>query len=154
MSINLLACEISTVVWESEMFLSLPFFGIGMKTDLFQSCGHCWVFQMCWHIKYSTLTASSFKIWNSQAGIPSPPLAHSMLPKAHLTSHSRMSDSTLVAGSLRLLLDSSYVYSCHLFLILSASVRSLPFLSFIVLILHEMFSWYLQFSWSFYLYLL
>ena len=21
------------------------FFGIGMKTDLFQSCGHCWVFQ-------------------------------------------------------------------------------------------------------------
>ena len=22
-------------------FLALPFFGIGMKTDLFQSCGHC-----------------------------------------------------------------------------------------------------------------
>ena len=22
----------------------LPFFGIGMKTDLFQSCDHCWVF--------------------------------------------------------------------------------------------------------------
>ena len=21
-----------------------------MKTDLFQSCGHCWVFQICWHI--------------------------------------------------------------------------------------------------------
>ena len=20
-----------------------------MKTDLFQSCGHCWVFQICWH---------------------------------------------------------------------------------------------------------
>ena len=29
------------VVWA---FLALPFFGIGMKTDLFQSCGHCWVF--------------------------------------------------------------------------------------------------------------
>ena len=37
----------------------LPFFGIGMKTDLFQSCGHCLVFQICWHIECSTLTASS-----------------------------------------------------------------------------------------------
>ena len=27
-----------------EHSLSLPFFGMGMKTDLFQSCGHCWVF--------------------------------------------------------------------------------------------------------------
>ena len=25
--------------------------GIGMKTDLFQSCGHCWVFKICWHIE-------------------------------------------------------------------------------------------------------
>jgi len=22
-----------------------------MKIDLFQSCGHCWVFQICWHIE-------------------------------------------------------------------------------------------------------
>ena len=36
------------VVWA---FLALPFFGIGMKTDLFQSCGHCWVFQICWHMQ-------------------------------------------------------------------------------------------------------
>ena len=28
------------VVWS---FLALPFFGIGMKTDLSQSFGHCWV---------------------------------------------------------------------------------------------------------------
>ena len=28
-------------------FLSLPFFCNGMKSDLFQSCGHCWVFQIC-----------------------------------------------------------------------------------------------------------
>ena len=46
-----------------------------MKTDFFQSCGHCWVFQICWHIECSTFTASSFRIWNSSAGIPSPPLA-------------------------------------------------------------------------------
>ena len=25
----------------SEHSLALPFFGIGMKTELFQSCGHC-----------------------------------------------------------------------------------------------------------------
>ena len=46
-----------------------------MKTDLFQSCGHCWVFQICWHIECITFTASSFRIWNSSTGIPSPPLA-------------------------------------------------------------------------------
>jgi len=45
--------------------LALPFFGIGMKTELFQSCSHCWVFQICWHIECSTFTASSFRIWNS-----------------------------------------------------------------------------------------
>ena len=63
-----------------------------MKTDLFQSCGHCWVFQICWHIACSTFTASSFRIWNSSTGIPSPPLALLIviLSKAHLTSHSMM----------------------------------------------------------------
>ena len=44
-----------------------------MKTDLFQSCGHCWVLQICWHIECSTFTESSFRIWNSSTGIPSPP---------------------------------------------------------------------------------
>ena len=52
-----------------EHSLALPFFGIEMKTDLFQSYGHCWVFQICWHIEYSTLTASCFRILNSLAGI-------------------------------------------------------------------------------------
>ena len=45
-----------------------------MKTDLFQFCGHCWVFQVCWHIECSTFTASSFRIWKSSTGIPSPHL--------------------------------------------------------------------------------
>ena len=44
------------LVWTS---LALPFFGIGMKTDLFQAFGHCWVFQIWWHIECSTFTASS-----------------------------------------------------------------------------------------------
>ena len=51
------------------------FFGIIMKTDIFQSCAHCWVFQICWHIECNTFTASSCRIWNSSAGIPTPPLA-------------------------------------------------------------------------------
>ena len=38
------------VVWA---FLALPFFGIGMKTGLFQSCGHCWVFQIGWYSEHS-----------------------------------------------------------------------------------------------------
>ena len=81
-----------------EHSLLLPFFGIGMKPNLFLSCGHCWVFQICWHVECSTSTASSFRIWNSSTGIPSPPLALFvvMLLKAHLTSHSRMSDSRWV----------------------------------------------------------
>ena len=71
-SITLLACEMSTIMWSFQRPLALPFFGIGMKTDLFQSCGHCWVFQICWCIECSTLTASSFRILNSSAGISSP----------------------------------------------------------------------------------
>ena len=99
-----------------------------MKTDFFQSCGHCWVFQVCWHIQWSTLTVSSFRIWNSSTGIPSPPLALfvvMLLLKAHLTSHSRMPRSSSVipslwlSGSWRSFLYSSSVYSCHLFLISS-----------------------------------
>ena len=65
LSITLLACEMRATVWYFEHSLALSFFGIGMKTDLFQSCGHCWVFQICWHIECSTFTASSFRIWNS-----------------------------------------------------------------------------------------
>ena len=93
LSITLLACEMSAIVWKFEHSFALPFFGIGMKTDLFQSCGHCWVFQICWHIECNTFTASSFRIWNSSPGIPSPPLALFvvMFSKAYLTSHSRMS---------------------------------------------------------------
>ena len=116
LSITLLACEMSTVV-RFEHSLGLPFFGIGMKTDLFQSCSNCWVFQMCWHILCRTFRASSFRIWKSSTGIPSPPLVSFVviLPKAHLTSHFRMSGSRWVitpswlSGSWRSFLYSSSV---------------------------------------------
>ena len=119
------------------------FFGIAFLWDrnenrLFQCCGHCWVFQICWHIECKTFTALSFRICNSSTGIPSPPLALFvvMLPKARLTSHSRMSGSRWVvtpswlSGSLKSFLYNFSVYSSHLFLI-SFAVRSIPFLSFI-----------------------
>ena len=112
-----------------------------MKTDLFQSCGHCWVFQICWHIECGTFTASSFRIWNSSTGITSPPLALFlvMLPEVHLTSNSRMFGSRWLitwwlSGSWRSFLYSSG-HSCHLFLIFSASVVPILLLSFIVPIL-------------------
>ena len=75
LSITLLGCEMSAIVGQFQHSLALPFFGIGTKTDFFQSCGHCWVFQICWHIECPTFTASSLRIWNSSTGIPSPPLA-------------------------------------------------------------------------------
>ena len=130
------------VVWS---FFGIAFLWDWNENSSFESYGHHWVFQILWHIECSTLTASSFRIWNSSAGIPSPPLALFvvMLSKAHLTSHSRMSGSRwvitppLLSGSWRSFLYSSSVYSCHLFLFSSASVRSILFLSFIV----RIFAW-------------
>ena len=139
LSITLLACEMSAIVWWCDILWHCLSLGFGMKTDLFQSCGHCWFFHICWHTECSTFTASSLRIWNSSTGIPSSTLALfiSMLPKAHLTSHSRMSGSRWVitplwlSGSWRSFLYNSSVYSCHPFLMSSASVRSILFLSFI-----------------------
>ena len=60
-----------TIMWDDcNCAVVRTFFGTGMKTDFFQSCGHCWVFQICWRIECGTFTASSFRIWNSPAGNP------------------------------------------------------------------------------------
>ena len=46
-----------TSVWDKcncmvvGVFFGIAFLWDWMKTDLFQSCGHCWVFQICWHIE-------------------------------------------------------------------------------------------------------
>ena len=78
------------VVWA---FFGIAFLWGWNENWPFQSCGHCWIFQICWHIECSTFTASSFRFWSNSTGIPSPPLALFivLLPKAHLTSHSRIS---------------------------------------------------------------
>ena len=100
-----------------------------------------WIIALSRYMPWSGIAGSygsSFTILNSTTGILSPPLALFivMLSKAHLTSHSRMSISRWVTtpswlpGSLRPFLYSYSVYSCHLFLTSSASVRSFLFLSF------------------------
>ena len=123
-------------------FFGIAHLGDWNETDLSQSRGHCWVFQICWYIECSTSTTSPFRIWNNSAGIPSPPvtLFIVMLPKAHLTSHFKKSGSRWVttpswsSRSLRFFIYSSSVYYCQLFLVSSDSRRSLWFLSFILLI--------------------
>ena len=65
-----------------------------------------------------------------------------MLPKAHLTLHFRMSSFRWVITPLRLsghedLFVQFFCVFCHLFLISSASVRSIPLLSFFV----PIFAW-------------
>ena len=41
LSMSLLVCKMSAIVWQFEQSLALPSFGTGMKTDRYQSRGHC-----------------------------------------------------------------------------------------------------------------
>ena len=145
---------------ECKCVVSWTFFGISLLWDWnknwpFPSLWHCWVFQICWHIERSTFSASSFTVWNSSAGIPSPLLALFvvMLPKVHWL---------LIPGCLTLGEQSHHfgylghedpfyivllVYSCHHFLIPFASVRSIWFLSFIVPIFAWNIPWLSLISW-------
>ena len=96
LSITLLACEIV------KLCSSLSILWHHLSWDWREN----WPFPVLWPRLFSkcagmlnaALTISSFNIWNSSAGIPSPPLALFivMLPKAHLTSLSRMSGCKLV----------------------------------------------------------
>ena len=97
LSITVLACEMSTILQSFEHSFSTSLLWNWDEIDLFQSCVHCLVFQTCWLLSV-TLKVSSFRIWNNSARVPSPSLALFivMLPKAHLTSHSRMSGSRWV----------------------------------------------------------
>ena len=118
-----------------------------MKTDLFQSCGHCWVFQICWHIECSTFTASFFRILNSSVGIPSPPLALFvvMLPKALLTSHSKMqTQKWLVNISVSFLLFFYYFYVCIFMCLYKVcnddNIYQLIYLSLFVYMIHLIYT--------------
>ena len=129
-------------VWDKcNCVLVWEFFGIAFLRDWSKN----WPFPVLWPLlsfpnllayEGGTFTASSFRIWNNSMGIPLPRLALFVviLPKPHLTSHSRMSGSRWVITpswlfvSWRSFLYSS-VYSYQL-LIPSAFVRSIPFLFF------------------------
>ena len=154
LSVTLPAWEMSMTVRWLACSLVLPFLGTGMRIDLFQFCGHCWIFQICWHNECKILMALSFRDLNSSAGVSLHSLAllTKVLLKAHLTSHSVClwvtNHTIIVTGSLRSFLYSSSMYSFHLILISSASTRSLPFLSFLVSIFGQnaplMFSTFLK----------
>ena len=139
--------------WNCEVVWT--FFGIALLWDRNEN----WHFPVLWPLlSFPNLLACwvqhfhniIIRIWNSSTGIPSTPLALfiMLLPKAHLTLHSRLSGSrwaitpSWFSESWRSFLYSSSVYSCHLFLISSGSVKSVHFLSFIMPILHEMFHCY------------
>ena len=131
LSITLLACEMRQVY---------------RSWNILWDWNENWHFLVLWpllsfsnllaYLKYSTLTTSSFRILNSLDGISSFPLALFIVifPKVLLSGYTWMTTLSWLSGSLRTFLFSS-VYSCHLFLISSASVKSLPFLPFIVPIL-------------------
>ena len=139
---TLLSWEMSTTVWGLEHTLVLVFLGTGVTVDLFQSYGHCWVFQICRRSECSSLVASSSRVLSSSPGIPSPPpaLLTAVTPQAYLISRSRMSGSLWLtissqsSGSLRLFL---YMYPFHLCLISLASTGALSFPACIV----SIFGW-------------
>ena len=94
LSIILLMCEMSAIVQCLSILWHCLSLGLEWKLT-FPVVWPLLSFQICWHIECSTFTASSFRIWNSSTGIPSPPLALFVviLPKANLTWCSRMSGS-------------------------------------------------------------
>ena len=151
---TLLALEMSVIVWWLAHSLVLTFLGIGMRVDLFQSCGHCLVFQICWHIECNILMASSFSVLNSSTGIPSYLLGllTAVLPKAHLTSFSRMAlGDWLHHCSNGIHWD---LFCTVLWCFLSISSWSLQCLLGLYIFCPllcpysgEMSPWYLQFSW-------
>ena len=104
------------------------FFGIVFLWDWNEN----WPFPVLWPLLsfpyllaywVSTFTTSSFRIGNSSTGIPSPPLLLFvvMLPKAHLTSHSRMSDTRWVFTPLWYLGCEALFYIVLLFILATSS---------------------------------
>ena len=117
---------------------------LGMSPGALPS-GDGLVFQLVYHFHRYWAYSSKSTVWPKmescfQDGTCS---ICSSFTKAHLTLHFKMSGSRWVAtpswvsGSWRSFLYSSSVYSCHLLLISSASVKSKACLFFIVLI----FAW-------------
>ena len=147
----------ATVHWLAHS-LVLLFLGIGMKIDLFQFCGHFWVFQICWHMNAKSWWHPPLGIWVVLLEFHHIHLAllTAVLLRDHLPLHSRMSGfgwlttPQQVSSSLIYFYTVFSVYSFHLFLISSASTRSLQSLHFFPLLcpfLGWNAPWCFQFSW-------
>ena len=103
--------SITLLLWEMCAFGSLSILwhcsslGLKWKLTFSSPVATAEIFHVCWHIEYSILTTSSFRILNNSAGIPSLPLALFvvMLHTVHFTSHFRMSGSRWVTSPLWLL---------------------------------------------------
>ena len=98
LSLKNFECNLANMWNECNCMVIWIFFGIAFLWDWNEN----WPFPILWPLlcfpnwlayECTALTVSSFRIGNSSAGIASPPLVLFvvMLPKAHLTSHSRMS---------------------------------------------------------------
>ena len=114
-----------------------------MKTDLFQSLANA-EFSKFAGILSAALLQHHLRIWNSSAGIPSPPLVllwcflrPSWLLITGCLALDEWSHHHAYLCHEGLFLYSSSVYSYQLFFISSASVKSILFLSFIV----PIFAW-------------
>ena len=139
-------------IWdECNCAVVWAFLGIAFLWDWNEN----WPFPVLWpllsfpnllaYIECSIFTASSSRFWNSSTGIPSLPLA--LFIECFLRLTSLCISGCLALGERSyhhdylghedLFLYSSSVYSCHIFLITSASVRSVLFLIFIV----PVFAW-------------
>ena len=128
LSIILLACDMSAIVLYFEHPFALSSVGLEWKLIFSSPAVTAAFFQICGHIECNTLTTSSFEILNSSTGIPSAPLALSVVTlPAHLTSYSRISGSRWVitplwlSGSLRTLFVLFFCVFLPIFLISSAS---------------------------------
>ena len=129
LSIALLVYEMSIIQMSSLNILwHCPSLGLEWKLIFSRPVTTAEFFHICWNTESSIFTAPSFRIWNSSADIPSPPLALFlvMLPKAYLTSHSRMSGSRWVttpswfSGHFYKQNNSSHILFCIVFLATSS----------------------------------
>ena len=94
-NITLLACEMSVIVLTFS--LTLSFFGTRMKTDVFSSCGPT---ESSKYADILSVGLSQYHLLGFEIAqlefISFTSFVHSMLPKAHLTSLSRMTFSRWV----------------------------------------------------------
>ena len=97
--------------------LAWSFFGIGMKTELFQPCDHCWVFQIFWHIDINPL------IWNVSFSSVQPLSCIQLFATLWITAHQASlfitnSQSLLKPMSIESVMPSNHLIFCRPLLLL------------------------------------